>query len=85
VITVNGKAVNPGDGDSDGGGVQEVLRAARLELRLCRALVALRPPRDVSLLVHARAAELLRVRGCCASMTPPTRTPPPPPTWAIVS
>jgi hypothetical protein len=61
VITVNGKAVNPGDGDSDGGGVQEVLRAARLELRLCRALVALRPPRDVSLLAHARAAELLRV------------------------
>jgi hypothetical protein len=28
---------------------------------LCRALAALRPPRDVSLLVHARAAELLRV------------------------
>jgi hypothetical protein len=35
-----------------GGGVQEVLRAARLELRLCRALVALSPPRDVSLLVR---------------------------------
>jgi hypothetical protein len=34
VITVNGKAVNPGDGDSDGGGVQEVLRAARMRGRL---------------------------------------------------
>jgi hypothetical protein len=61
VITVDGQAVNRGDDGSDGGGVQEVLRAARLELRLCRALVALNPPRDVSLLVHARAAELLRV------------------------
>jgi hypothetical protein len=61
MITVNGPAVNRGDDGSDEGGVQEVLRAARLELRLCRALVALRPPRDVSLLVHARAAELLRV------------------------
>jgi hypothetical protein len=61
VISVDGQAVNRGDDGSDGGGVQEVLRAARLELRLCRALVALNPPRDVSLLVHARAAELLRV------------------------
>jgi hypothetical protein len=59
--SVNGQAVHPGDDDSGGGGVQEVLRAARLELRLCRALVALRSLRDVSLLVHARAAELLRV------------------------
>jgi hypothetical protein len=61
VITVDGQAVHPGDDGSDGGGVQEVLRAARLELRLCRALVALRPTHDVSLLVHVRAAELLRV------------------------
>jgi hypothetical protein len=61
VITVDRQAVNRGDDGSGGGGVQEVLRAARLKLRLCRALVTLRPPRDVSLLVHARAAELLRV------------------------
>jgi hypothetical protein len=51
VITVDGEAVNPDD----------AVGAARLELRLCKALAALNPPRDVSLLVHARAVELLRV------------------------
>jgi hypothetical protein len=57
VITVDGQAVNPADDNDDA----KAVHAARLELRLCRALAALSPPRDVSLLVHARAAELLRL------------------------
>jgi hypothetical protein len=60
VITVDGEAVNPGDGSGEDAAAKEV-RAARLELRLCKALAALSPPRDVALLAHARAADLLRV------------------------
>jgi len=63
VITIDGEAVNPPDGTGDGEGsdVREVLRSTRLELRLCKAMAALSPPRDVSILVHARAVELLRL------------------------
>jgi hypothetical protein len=61
VITVGGEAVSPaGDGSGEDEAAKEV-RAARLELRLCKALAALNPPRDVALLVHARAAGLLRL------------------------
>jgi hypothetical protein len=55
VITVDGQAVNPGDDTAN------AVDEARLELKLCRVLAALNPPRDLSLMVHARAAELLRI------------------------
>ena len=55
MITVDGEAVNPG------GDAVNAVDEARLELKLCRALAAVGPPLDVSLLVHARAAELLRL------------------------
>ena len=61
MITVDGQAVNPADDRSDDDDVAQAVGAARLELKLCKALAALSPPRDVSLLVHARAGELLRV------------------------
>ena len=37
------------------------MRGARLELKLCKALVALNPPHDLSVMVHARTAEALKV------------------------
>lgn len=55
MITIDGQAVNP---RSD---AANAVDEARLELKLCRALAAMNPPRDLSLMVHARAAELLRV------------------------
>jgi hypothetical protein len=61
VITVNGQAVNPAGDHGDDDDAAKAADAARLELKLCRALAALNPPRDVSLLAHARAAELLRI------------------------
>ena len=61
MITVDGQAVTPADGHGDDDDVAKAVGAGRLELKLCRALAALSPPRDVSLLVHARAAELLRL------------------------
>lgn len=59
MITVDGQAVNPAADHRDD--ASKAVGAAQLELKLCRALAALYPPRDVSLLVHARAAELLRL------------------------
>jgi hypothetical protein len=68
VIIVDGQAVNsPGPGGEDSRDPEVIVRNARLELRLCKALAALRPPHDVSVLVHARTAELLRkLRQCGA-------------------
>jgi hypothetical protein len=59
VITVDGQAVNPGGADG-GDADEEVVRIIRLELKLCKALLALNPPHDLSVLAHTRAAELLR-------------------------
>jgi hypothetical protein len=63
MIVVDGEAINPpgGTGDGEGGDAREVIHSSLTELRLCRALAALGPPRDVALLVHQRAAELLRL------------------------
>lgn len=63
VITVDGQAVNPPDAE-DGNGQdddEEALRSARLELKLCKALAALKPPHDLSVMVYARTAEALKV------------------------
>jgi hypothetical protein len=46
VITVDGQAVNPSDDRSDDDVVAKAVGAARLELKLCKALVALKPPHD---------------------------------------
>jgi hypothetical protein len=59
VNTVDSQAVNPIDDHSHE--AAEGVDAARLELKLCRTLAALNPPRDLSLMVQTRAAELLRV------------------------
>ena len=60
MITVDGLPVDAGPA-STRDSVEEALRAVRVELKLCRALVALCPPGDLSILAHTRAAELLRV------------------------
>lgn len=58
MITMDGEAINPGDeqGDDD----QEAVRCARLELKLCKALAALKPPHDLSVMVHTRTADALK-------------------------
>jgi hypothetical protein len=63
VITVDGLPVNAGPADArggDGDSSEEALRIVRVEVKLCRALVALSPPDDLSILAHTRAADLLR-------------------------
>jgi hypothetical protein len=58
VITVDGEAVTSGsDGDQ---GRDQAVRAIRLELKLCRAMVTLDPPLEMSILLHARIADMLR-------------------------
>jgi hypothetical protein len=42
----------------DGG--EEAVRAARLEVKLCKALAALDPPHELSVLLHGRITEGLR-------------------------
>lgn len=63
MITVDGLPVNAAAADArcgDGDSSQESLRIVRVELKLCKALVALSPPDDLSILAHTRAADLLR-------------------------
>ncbi len=82
MITVDGEAVNPGDGDSDEDAVAKAVRAARIELKLCKALAALNPPPDLSGYLHAHIVEL---RGHGGTTTPPTTTSCTPPTSATPS
>jgi hypothetical protein len=62
MITVDGEAVNPPDAEDcdEEGDDAEALRSARLELKLCRALVSLKPPHDLSVMVYARTVEVLK-------------------------
>jgi hypothetical protein len=61
MITVDGEAINPGPGDSDSGpGEAPALRAIRLELKLCKALVALNPSPELRAPLHARIAAQMR-------------------------
>ena len=57
-MTVDGEAVNPPNADGHNG--RDVIREIRLELKLCKALVALRPSDEISGYLYARIADLLR-------------------------
>jgi hypothetical protein len=64
VIIVDGEEITPWSPDGkDGGGPtgEEIVRAARLELKLCKALVALNPPHGLSVILYGRIAQALRV------------------------
>ena len=58
MITVDGEAIPRDSPDRDDR--EEALRTARLELKLCKALAALDPPHELSVILHARIAEQLR-------------------------
>lgn len=58
MITVDGEPVTPGPAGSDPH--EEARRLARLELKLYKSLVALGPPPELSVSLHARIAETLR-------------------------
>ncbi len=58
MITVDGESVTPGSDASDD--EAETVRLVRLDLKLCKALVALNPPHELSVLLHARMAGQLR-------------------------
>jgi hypothetical protein len=57
-MTVDGEPVNPPDSGAAGSG--DELREIRLELKLCKALVELRPSDEISRYLYARIADLLR-------------------------
>jgi hypothetical protein len=59
MITVDGEAIPRGTPDRDDRD-EEALRAARLELKLCKALAALDPPHELSTILHARITLQLR-------------------------
>jgi hypothetical protein len=59
VITVDGEAINP-IADDNPKSIETIVSETRVELKLCRALAALNPPLDLSVILHARAAELLK-------------------------
>jgi hypothetical protein len=58
VITADGEPVTPGPDGSDG---PEAVRQALLDLKLCKALAALNPPHELSVLLHARITGQLRM------------------------
>jgi hypothetical protein len=61
VIVVDGEEIpRPMDGGQRGEGHDEVVRVARLEVKLCKALAALDPHRELSVLLHGRITEALR-------------------------
>jgi hypothetical protein len=60
LITVDGEPIALSSDADDGGQENEGLRLARLDLKLCKALLALDPPHELSVLLHARIAEQLR-------------------------
>jgi hypothetical protein len=56
VITIDGEPVSPGDDDD----AAKAARAARQELKLCKALAALDPPGSLASIVYGRIAGHLR-------------------------
>jgi hypothetical protein len=61
MIVVDGQAINSGPGENrDGDSEPEALRTARLELKLCQALVALNPSPELRAPLNARIAAQLR-------------------------
>jgi hypothetical protein len=61
VIVVDGEEIpQPADVDQGGEDGKEVVRVARLEVKLCKALAALDPPHELSVLLHGRITEALR-------------------------
>ncbi len=61
MIVVDGEEIpRPTDGGQRGESSEDVVRAARLEVKLCKALATLDPPHDLSVLLHGRITEALR-------------------------
>jgi hypothetical protein len=74
-MTVDGEAITPDpDGnDSDGQEYREELRMIQLELKLCKALLMLSPPPELSAPLHARMAANLRKLPRYEATDPATR------------
>jgi hypothetical protein len=61
VIVVDGEQISrPKDGGQGGESPEDVVRVARLEVKLCKALAALDPQHELSVLLHGRITEALR-------------------------
>jgi hypothetical protein len=74
MITIDGEAVTPDpDGNDVGHGEDEALRAVRLELKLCRALIALDPLPELCAPLHGRIAAQLRKLARWGDTDPGTR------------
>lgn len=61
MIVVDSEEIpRPTDDGQRGESSEEVVRAARLEVKLCKALTALDPHHELSVLLHGRTTEALR-------------------------
>jgi len=74
MITVDGQPITPGPDDSDSGKEEApALRAIRLELKLCQALVALDPSPELRAPLHGCIAARLRKLARYDATEPDTR------------
>lgn len=71
MITVDGEAITPSPDGSNG--EDEAVRLTRLDLKLCKALTALNPPHELSVLLHARITAHLRTLRRSGSTAQDTR------------
>ena len=76
MITVDGEPVSPDAQDDDGeDGFRRELHAIQLEIKLCKALLMLDPPQELSGPMHARMASNMRKLRAYRATDPSARQP----------